>query len=183
MGKIWLNVGKCKRERGIKRIFKELRMKKVVDTGNHLLGPLFEPMASTPNCHGPCQLRLTRDTPVSRNALRIILSRDWSFRSLSSQRGYGLPSRGSWQLSSDWYGICLQVGQLRGAIYASELPAGSGWGVSSAEPNLCLASAPALPVSLTSLRISPESPSSINHLHKNPCLRLCFYGHWPKTEE
>lgn len=37
------------------------------------------------------------------------------------------------------------------------------------KPHLCLASAPALSVSLTSFQISPESTSSINHLHKNSC--------------
>lgn len=49
--------------------------------------------------------------------------------------------------------------------------------------HLCLASAPALSVSLTSLQISPGSISSINHLHKNPHLRLCFYANWPLREE
>ena len=76
MEKIRLNVGKCKRERGIKRVFKEFKTREVVDTGNDLPGPLFVPMASTPNCRGYHQLRLTGNFPVWRNALRTVLSRE-----------------------------------------------------------------------------------------------------------
>lgn len=49
-------------------------------------------------------------------------------------------------------------------------------------PHLCLTFCPHA-VSLTSLQSSPGSICSINHLHENAHLRLCFYASRPQGQE
>lgn len=105
----------------------------------------------------------------------------WGEREVPCIRGYHQPTANEWLIIGvQKANLFAPRNQLCGPIPALEFPTGSCSGWSPAEALSCLCFYPPYPMLPPLFPFSWGTPS-ISHLHKNPCLRLCFQRTWSKT--